>query len=127
MAGLLVQYFEYLEPDDKSEVLVSPPEEGIRHNPGLAVALNPEIDCCNGRLTALRAPNGPQRAMILDADWTSPLPEHGELTTRVILLRVYNYSGLPHSIICELVRTWSRDSPYDLANVKGSWEHHGKA
>jgi len=45
----------------------------------------------------------------------------------VSLLRVYNYSGVPHSIISELVRKWSRYSPYDLANVKGCWEHHWMA
>jgi len=45
----------------------------------------------------------------------------------VSLLRVYNYSGLPHSIISELARKLSRHSPYDLANVKGCWEHHWKA
>jgi len=127
MARLLVQYFEYLKPVDKSEVLVSRPNEGIRPSLGLAMARNPEIDCCNGRLTALRAPNGPQRAMIPEADWTSPLPERGEVTNMVSLLRVYNYSGLPHSIISELVRKWSRHLPYDLANVKGCWEHHWKA
>jgi len=56
VSRLLVQYFEYLEPVDKSEVLVSRPNEGIRPSLGLAMARNPEIDCCNGRLTALRAP-----------------------------------------------------------------------
>jgi len=127
MARLLVQYFEYLKPVDKSEVLVSRHNEGIRPSLGLAMARNPKIDCCNGRLTALRAPNGPQRAMIPEADWTSPLPERGEVTNMVSLLRVYNYSGLPHSIISELVRKWSRHLPYDLANVKGCWEHHWKA
>jgi hypothetical protein len=45
------------------------------------MARNPEIDCSNGRLTALRAPNGPQRAKIPEADWTSPLPERGEENT----------------------------------------------
>jgi len=34
---------------------------------------------------------------------------------------------LPHSIISEPLRTWSRHLPYDLANVKGCWEHHWKA
>jgi len=127
MASLLVQYFEYLKPVDKSEVLVSRPNEGIRPTLGLAMARNPEIDCCNGRLTALRAPNGPQQAMIPEADWTSPLLESGEVTNMVSLLRLYNYSGLPHSIISELVRKWSRHLPYDLANVEGCWEHHWKA
>jgi len=127
MATLFVQYFEYLKPVDKSEVSVSRPNEGIRPSLGLAMARNPEIDCCNVRLTALRAPKGPQQAMIQEADWTSPLPERGEVTNMVSLLRVYNYSGLPHSFISELVRKSSRHLPYDLANVKGCWEHHWKA
>jgi len=87
------------------------------------MARNPEINCSSGRLTALQSPNGPQQAKIPEADWTSPLPEHGEVTKMMSLLRVYNYSGLPHSVISELVRKWSRDSPYDLANVEGCWEH----
>jgi len=91
------------------------------------MARNPEIDCSNGRLTALRAPDGAQRAKIPEADWISPLPEPGEATNMVSLLRVYNYSGLPHSIISELVRRWSRHSPYDLENVKGCSEHDWKA
>jgi hypothetical protein len=78
MARLLVQYFEYLKPVDKSEVLVSRPNEGIRPSLGLAMARNPGIDCTNGRLRALRAPNGPQRAKVPEADRTSPLPERGE-------------------------------------------------
>jgi len=41
------------------------------------MARNPEIDCCNGRLTAQRVPNGPQRAKVPEADRTSPLPERG--------------------------------------------------
>jgi len=127
MARLLVQYFEYLKPVDKSEVFVSRPNEGIRHSLGLATARNPEIDCSNSQLTALRAPNGPQRAKIPEADWASPLPERGEVTKMVSFLRVYNYSGLPHSIISELVRRWSRHSPYDLENVKGCWEDDWKA
>jgi len=49
MARLLVQYCEYFKPVDKSEVLVSRPNEGIRPGLGLAMARNPEIDCCNGR------------------------------------------------------------------------------
>jgi len=84
MARLLVQYFEYLKPVDKSEVVVSRPNEGIRHSLGLDMARNPEIDCCNGRLTALRAPNGPQRAKIPEADHTS-MPECGEVTKIVRL------------------------------------------
>jgi len=78
MARLLVQYFEYLKPVDKSEVLVSCPNEGIQPRLGLAMARNAEIDCSNGRLTALRVPHGPQRAKIPEADHTSPLPERGE-------------------------------------------------
>jgi len=78
LARLLVQYFEYLKQVDKSEVLVSRPNEGIQPSLGLAMARNPEIDCSNGRLTALRAPNGPQRAKIPEADCTSPLPEWSE-------------------------------------------------
>ena len=44
MASLLVQYFEYLKPVDKSEVLVSRPNEGIRPSLGLAMIYgeNPE-------------------------------------------------------------------------------------
>jgi len=87
MASLLVQYFEFLKPVDKSEVLVSRPKERIQPSLGLAMARNPEIDCSNGRLAALRAPNGPQRAKIPEADWTSPLPEHGEV----------NQNGAPSS------------------------------
>ena len=78
MASLLVHYFQYHKLVDKSEVLVSRPNEGIRPSLGLAMAGNPEIDCCNGPLTALRAPNGPQRTKIPEADRTSPLPERGE-------------------------------------------------
>jgi len=91
------------------------------------MARNPEIDCCNSRLTALPARNGPLRAMIPEADWTSPVPKRVEVTNMVILLRVYNYSGLPHLIISKLVRKWLRHLPYDLANVKGCWEHHREA
>jgi hypothetical protein len=127
MARLLVEYFEYLKPVDKSEVLVSRPNEGIRPSLGLAMTTNPEIDGSKSELTALRAPNGPQRAKIPEADWTSPLPERGEVAKILSLVRVYNYSGLPHSIISELVRRWSRHSPYDMENVKGCWEHRCKA
>jgi len=91
------------------------------------MARNPEIDCSYGRLTALRAPNGRQRAKIPEADLACPLPERGEVTKMESLLRVYNYSGLPHSIIAEVVKKWSRHSSYDLANVKGCWEHRWKA
>jgi len=84
MARLLVQYFEYLKPVDKSEVLVSRPNEGIRPSHGLAMTRNPEIDWSTGRLTALRAPNGPQQAKIPEADHTS-LPERGEVTKMVRL------------------------------------------
>jgi hypothetical protein len=45
----------------------------------------------------------------------------------LILPRTYNYSGLPLSIISEIVRRWSRHSPYDFENVKGCWEHLWKA
>jgi len=48
MARLLVQYFEYLKPVDESEVFVSRSNEGIPPSLGLAMARNPEIDCCNG-------------------------------------------------------------------------------
>jgi len=82
MARLLVQYFEYLKPVDKSEVVVSRPNEGIRPSLALAVARNPEIDLSKGRLTALRASNGPQRAKIPEADHTSQ-PERGEGTKMV--------------------------------------------
>jgi len=84
MARLLVQYFEYIKPVDESEVLVSLPNEGIRPSLGLAMARNLEIDWSNGRLTALRARNGPQRAKIPEADHTS-LPERGEVTKVVRL------------------------------------------
>jgi len=91
------------------------------------MARNPEIDCSNSQLTALQAPNGPQRAKIPEADWTSPLPESGEATKMVSLLGVYNYPGLPQSINSELVRRWSRHLPYDLENVNGWWEDKWKA
>jgi len=84
MARLLVQYFEYLKLVDKSEVLVSHPNEGIWPSLALAMARNPEIDWSKGRLTALQAPNGPQRAKIPEADHTS-LPERGEVTKMVSL------------------------------------------
>jgi len=119
MARLLVQCLEFLELVEKLEVLVSRPNEGIRPSLGLAMARNLGIDRCNGRLTALRGANGPQWAMIPEADWTSPLLERGKVTNMVSLLRVYNYSGLPHSIISEVLRKWWRHLPYDLANVKG--------
>jgi len=45
---------------------------------------NPNIDCSNGWLTALRAPNGLQRGKIPEADHTS-LPERGEVTKMVRL------------------------------------------
>jgi hypothetical protein len=37
----------------------------------------------------------------------------------LILPQIYNYSGLPHFIISELVRKWLRHLPYDMENVKG--------
>jgi len=82
IAILLVLYCEYPKPVDKSEVLVSCPTEGVRPIPGLGMTRNPEIDWSKGRLTALRAPNGPQRAKIPEADHTS-LPERGEGTKMV--------------------------------------------
>jgi len=68
MARLLVQYFEYLKPVDKLVVLVSRPNEAIRPSLGHGMARNPEIDCSNCRLTALRAQDGPQRAKIPEPD-----------------------------------------------------------
>jgi len=120
--------FEHLKPVDESEVLVVPMKvyDLVLGLPWLMVR-NPEINCSNIRLTALRAPSGLQRAKIPEADWTSPLRERGEVTKMVSLLRVYNYSGLPQSMISELVKKWSRHSSYDLANVKGCWEHRWKA
>jgi hypothetical protein len=67
------------------------------------MARTPEIDFNNSRLTALGEPNGPQRAKIPEADCTSPLPERCEITRMVSRRRIYYYSGLPHSIIFELV------------------------
>ena len=82
MARLLFQDFEYLKPVDKSEVLVSPM---MAYNLvlGLPWQETRNIDCSNSRLTALRAPNGPQRAKIPEADHTS-LPERGEVTKMVL-------------------------------------------
>jgi len=56
----------------------SSPNDGIQPSLGLAMARNPEMDCCNGRLPALWTPNGLQRAKIPEADRTSPLTERGE-------------------------------------------------
>jgi len=60
---------------------------------------NQDIVCTNGRVTALRVPNGPQRVKIPEGDWTSRPLEHSEVTKMVSVLQIYNYSGLPHSII----------------------------
>jgi len=89
------------------------------------IAKNPEIDWSYSQLTALQAPHGLQQAKSPEADHTS-LPERGVVTKMVSLLWVYNYSGLPQSIISELGRRWSRHLPYDLENVKGCWEHRWK-
>ena len=81
-ASLLVQYFEHLKPVDESEVLVVPMKayDLVLGLPWFK-ARNPEIDWTKGRLTALRTPNGPQRAKIPEADRASPLPERGEENT----------------------------------------------
>jgi len=125
-ASSLVQYFEHLKPVDESEVLVIPmkvynlvlglPWKETRKSTSATVNWQP----CERQ-------NGPQWVKIPEADRTSPLPELGEVTKILSPLRVYNDSGLPHSIISQLVRKWSRHSPYDLENVKGSWEHRWKA
>jgi hypothetical protein len=44
-----------------------------------------------------------------------------------MLPQIFNYSGLPLSIITYLVRKWSRYSPYHLENIKDCWAHLGKA
>jgi len=81
-ASLLVEYFEHLEPVDKSEVLVVPMN---RYHPVLGLpwfkARNTEIDCTKGRLTALRSQNPTQRAKFSESDRTSALPELGEQNT----------------------------------------------
>jgi len=51
------------------------------------MARNREIDCSNGQVTALEAPDGPQRAKIPEPDLTRPLPERGVVTKIVILLQ----------------------------------------
>ena len=83
-ASLLVQYFEHLKPVDELEVLVIPMKA---YNLVLGLrwfkARNPEIDWTEGRLTALRKPNGPQRAKIPESDHASPLPERSERNTNV--------------------------------------------
>ena len=78
-ASLLVQYFEHLKPVDESEVLVVP-MKAYDLVLGLTwfKARNPENDKTKGQLTALRTPNGPQRATIPEADHASPLPERGQ-------------------------------------------------
>jgi hypothetical protein len=83
-ASLLVQYFEHLKPVDESEVLVVPMKayDLVLGLPWFK-ARNPEIDWTKGRMTALRTPNGPQRAKIPEADHASPLPERGEGNTNV--------------------------------------------
>jgi hypothetical protein len=83
-AGLLVQYFERLKPVDKSEVLVVPMKayDLVLGLPWFK-ARNPETNWTKGQLTALRTPNGPQRAKIPEADHASSLPERGEGDTNV--------------------------------------------
>jgi len=83
-ASLLVQYFEHLKPVDESEVLVVPMNayDLVLGLPWFK-ARNPEIDWTKGQLTALRMPNGAQRAKIPEADNASPLPERGEGNTNV--------------------------------------------
>jgi len=44
-------------------------------------ARNPDIDWTKGQLTALRTPNGLQRAKITETNRPSPLPECGEENT----------------------------------------------
>ena len=77
-----MRYFEHLKPVDESEVLVVPMKAydlvlGLPWFKGR----NPEIDWTKGGLTALRTPDGPQRAKIAEADRPSPLPERGEENT----------------------------------------------
>jgi hypothetical protein len=81
-ATLLVQDFEHLKLGDESEVLVVPMKayDLVLGLPWFK-ARNPEIAWTKGRLTALRTPNGPQRATIPEADRGSPLPECAEETT----------------------------------------------
>jgi hypothetical protein len=83
-ASLLVQYFELLKQVDESEVLVIT-IKAYDLVLGLSwfKARNPEIDWTKGRLTALRTPNGPQWAMIPEADHASTLPEWCEGNTNV--------------------------------------------
>jgi len=81
-ASLLVQYFEPLEPVDKSEVLVFRMKA---YDLGLGLpwfkARNEEIDGSKGPLTALRTINGSQRATIPESDCLCPVPECGEDNT----------------------------------------------
>jgi len=83
-ASLLVQYFEHLKLVDESEVVVVPIKayDLVLGLPWFK-ARNLEIDWTKGRLTALRTPNGPQRAKIPEVDHASPLPERGEGNTNV--------------------------------------------
>jgi len=83
------------------------------------MARNPEVDCSQGRLKTMQAHHEEQWAQIATADQTS-LPQCGDVMKMVSLLQIYNKTGLPHSIISELVRKCSRHSAYDLENVKGS-------
>ena len=91
-------------------------------------ARNPEIDWTRGRLTALRTPNGPQRAKIPEAYRTSPLPERGEENTNdepppdIQLLGTTAFGHLLASE--EVVEAFPI---YDLENVNGCWEHLWKA
>jgi hypothetical protein len=75
---------EHLKPVDESEVLVVPMQA---HDLALGMlwftARNPEINWTKGRLTALRTPNGPQRAKIAESYHASPAPEPGEGNTNV--------------------------------------------
>jgi hypothetical protein len=83
-ASLLVQYFELLKPVDVSEVLVFPMKVCYL---GLGLAWfkgrNPDIDWTNGRWTAPRARNGPQRAHFPELYHASCLPEPCERNTNV--------------------------------------------
>ena len=75
----MVQYFEHLQLVDESEDLVVPM---TAYN--LVVGLpwlkarKPEIYRTKSRLTALRTPNGPQRAKIPKGDHSSCMPERTE-------------------------------------------------
>ena len=127
-ASLLVQYFKHLKPVDKSEVLVIPMKaydlvQGLPWFKGR----NPEIDWTKSPLTALRTPDGPQRGKIPEADRASPLLERGEEYTDDEPALDIQLFWLPHLVTSQIARKWSRHSPYDLENVKGSWAHLWKA